>query len=831
MAIAPSPKPAKSVVTPHGIPKVLTQYQRWLCWNYEYKNERWTKTPYSPLLDRRASSTNAATWCTFKEALSGYNRGDYDGIGLVPPSDMSGIDIDKCRNTETGELTPFAETIVAEMDTYTEVSPSGRGLRIFLIGNKPEGDCRDDSRGIEIYNGGGGRYFTVTGNALQVSETINERQSELSELHARLFPSVERHVVPRAPQVPSNLNDRDLIEKAKNAKNGWKFTCLWNGDWKGAGFESQSAADLSLCGALAFWTGGDASRVDSLFRQSGLYREKWERPDYSQKTIDEGISGCKGEFYNPQKPRTAPQAKANGETPSKISATPTEITQSELRPVIEVNGTPPGDVITESRQYIAIRNLNDPRIFWRDGRLERVAFLESGKPTILPLDEETLKAAALKSVCFVSTSNDRGAVEVLPPKFALLQILANSDEFSAFPPLDGTVTAPIFAMDGTLCTKQGYNPATRRYYHSPAPLVIPQMELAEARSLLIDDLLHDFPFADDASRAHAVALTLLPFVKNMIEDFCPLHLIDAPTPGSGKTLLANACALPFLSAPCSANTAPTEETEWRKEIFSLLSTAPSHALFDNVKGVLQSVMFESVITSEESQQRQLGTNTMASFKNVTIWMATSNNAEVGADLLRRSILIRIDTQTEDPSERGGFKHEPLLGWAKQNRGRLVGACLTIIQAWIDAGKPAFSGTTKLPSFEDWVRVMGGILEVAGISGFLENQDDKTNTIDPSRDSWRLFTKAWEQEFGADKVGAKDLFSLAKQYLEDQISAKDDDAMRKRFGRLLTKKRDVTYEDRKIMLAGKDRNGISTYYILNRSTVGLSEPTLTFTGTI
>ena len=70
----------------------------------------------------------------------------------------------------------------------------------------------------------------------------------------------------------------EVIRKALSASNGERFSRLWYGDTSGYG--SHSEADLALCGMLAFWTGGDAARIDTLFRQSGLYREKWDRKDY-----------------------------------------------------------------------------------------------------------------------------------------------------------------------------------------------------------------------------------------------------------------------------------------------------------------------------------------------------------------------------------------------------------------------------------------------------------------------------------------------------------------------------------------------------------------------
>ncbi len=92
------------------------------------------------------------------------------------------------------------------------------------------------------------------------------------------------------------FDDRDLLDKASAASNGASFDALWRGDLSGYG--SASEADLALCNHLAFWTGGDPARIDSLFRQSGLMRDKWDREDYRDRTIAKALEG-RTEFYTP----------------------------------------------------------------------------------------------------------------------------------------------------------------------------------------------------------------------------------------------------------------------------------------------------------------------------------------------------------------------------------------------------------------------------------------------------------------------------------------------------------------------------------------------------
>jgi hypothetical protein len=209
------------------------------------------------------------------------------------------VDLDKCLDPETGEIESWAREVIEELNSYTEISPSGKGVHVLVKATLPAG--RNRKGRFETYDRD--RYFTVTGKHLAgTPQTIEGRQEELRAVIRRVFgeESTNGHAKPVAATelVDNGLSDSEVIQKALAASNGARFFRLWNGDTSGYG--SHSEADLALCGMLAFWTGGDASRIDSLFRQSGLYREKWDRKDYRTRTIAEALSG-KTEFYKAPK--------------------------------------------------------------------------------------------------------------------------------------------------------------------------------------------------------------------------------------------------------------------------------------------------------------------------------------------------------------------------------------------------------------------------------------------------------------------------------------------------------------------------------------------------
>jgi putative DNA primase/helicase len=262
------------------IPCDLRALPQWLVWKLVPAKPKPKKVPYNPRHPERwASTTDATTWGTYDEAVQTCDEHQFAGIGFVFSKDdpFVGIDLDNCRNPETGELTPGAQRTVEKLDSYCEVSPSGTGVHIIVKGTLPKkGRKKGD---VEIYENG--RYFTMTGQHMADTPLeICERQDALNQFHAETFKTAEpgkpHPINGNSPKrtSPPPLDDAALIQKAIHAKNGAKFQALWSGDW--TGYTSPSEADLALCRLLAYWANGHSETMDRLFRQSGLYRPKWD---------------------------------------------------------------------------------------------------------------------------------------------------------------------------------------------------------------------------------------------------------------------------------------------------------------------------------------------------------------------------------------------------------------------------------------------------------------------------------------------------------------------------------------------------------------------------
>jgi len=172
----------KIQVSSEKIPEALQHRDQWVCWRYETHGGKEKKVPLNPESLSNASTNDSTTWSSFRQAKSRLAGENVDGVGFVFTSDdpYVGVDLDDCRDPQTGRLTDQAGQIVEDLDSYTEVSPSREGLHTILQAGLPQGRKHGD--GIEVYDTG--RYFTVTGRLHEGSPTtVKERSLELKQVH------------------------------------------------------------------------------------------------------------------------------------------------------------------------------------------------------------------------------------------------------------------------------------------------------------------------------------------------------------------------------------------------------------------------------------------------------------------------------------------------------------------------------------------------------------------------------------------------------------------------------------------------------------------------
>ena len=284
-------KPLALEVKVDKIPEELKKGKAFIVWSYRWKPNRngkrgrWEKPPFNPVSGRSASPIDPKTWSTFTEAVEACRKKNFDGIGRIIQPPFVGIDLDECTNPTSGKIEPWAQDIINRLDSYSEISPSGKGVKVWVKGTLPKGKRRFGN--VEMYDSG--RYFTLTGHHIEGTPNRAEKRSKgLEEVRQELFSTrkgLRTAGGAESSSVSNNMTDAVIIRQA--LKSDRKFKRLWEG--RITGYKSQSEADLALCSKLAFWLGRDPERIDGIFRKSKLYRKKWEREDYRNSTISKAI--------------------------------------------------------------------------------------------------------------------------------------------------------------------------------------------------------------------------------------------------------------------------------------------------------------------------------------------------------------------------------------------------------------------------------------------------------------------------------------------------------------------------------------------------------------
>ena len=276
----------------------LKKHSSWVCWKSRDKNGKKEKVPIDPQSGRPAATNDPCSWATFLRAVEYCKREkDIDGIGFVLSrrDPYCGIDIDNCRDPQTGALKPYAQDIIDTLQSYTEVSPSGKGVHIIIEAKLLKNTVTSEPK-IEIYSEN--RFFTFTGNVLNGYDKVQKRQTELEEILNKYFrkPSTDDRISPATIErndPADSVDDESVLRRAMDAKNGDRFKRLWSGDLSSHNGD-RSSGDMALCTMLAFWT-KNPDQIDRIFRKSGLMRPKWDErltvagDTYGKTTIKKAI--------------------------------------------------------------------------------------------------------------------------------------------------------------------------------------------------------------------------------------------------------------------------------------------------------------------------------------------------------------------------------------------------------------------------------------------------------------------------------------------------------------------------------------------------------------
>jgi DNA polymerase-1 len=411
-------------------------------------------------------------------------------------------------------------------------------------------------------------------------------------------------------------------------------------------------------------------------------------------------------------------------------------------PVTAPDGRTPVDVGGDQRQ--ASLDLLDALVecsggvlvFQRGAELVRVRRAKDGKGADGPLGANTLSRSELRrellDVTYPYTVSAKGPAPAGIPD-SLIDIVA--DHYDRLPWLTAITRSPLVLADGTVLTESGYHAASGVYLDlTPdvqgiqVPDYPSDTDITEAVSLLCDDLFamdgadgyDGWAFARVADQTSAIAGLITPVIRAVVRKV-PMLLFDGLHRGVGKNGCLDVIHRVAFGAPAPIQTTPKSDEEMDKRITAKLRASADTVCLDEVQddegSRLTSNALGAALTSEIYESRKLGSSEMLSLPQTASWYGLGNNIEIPGDMVRRVYTCRMASDRDDLETRDNFRHD-LDTWVPEHRAELLRAVLVLVRAWYARGCPAAPRAFGFKSFTEWQHVVGGILHLAGIRGFL-----------------------------------------------------------------------------------------------------------------
>jgi hypothetical protein len=498
------------------------------------------------------------------------------------------------------------------------------------------------------------------------------------------------------------------------------------------------------------------------------------------------------------------------------------------RPVVNV-----GDdrlKVTETLEKILRDTFDGTELFRHGETLGHLAIDEDG-PVIENLTDGAFNRLLSRAAETIKVS-DRGIEKHEWPDSNTLKSLVAG--YRGYTRVDGVSSVPVVRPDGSIVTETGYDPQTRLFValsDDIQGLIVPEKptnaDIAEAKRWLLEELLVDernkpihgfsgFPFKADADVAHAVAAYLTPLIRNLVR-LVPLCVIDGLTSRVGKGLFLECLVRVMTGSPPDLTNLPRDdEQELRKLLTSMLLAGRTFVVFDEAH-VINSAVLCQALTAQIWSDRLLGGNKQARLRNVASWYAAGNKVERSGDVANRGYSVRLHTSEPNPQGRANFKHD-LNTWVPEHRAELLRSCLILVRAWFDRGCKKPKGVPAvLGGFEEWRDVVGGILEVAGIKGFLESVEEERLDSNFEEQYQRAHVASLADKFGigvafTSRQGSVFLVNDSNAeapYGQDGLKDNEDPRALGRCWRSMT---DVWYHDLRLVKIGQSHGNVASWMI-------------------
>lgn len=793
----------------------LLPMPRWLLWNWMLKapsregkprdpnrKDSWTKPPLCADPDgsnaRACHTDRDADLRPYAEVASAWASGKFFGVGFAPRAGdgLLFLDLDNCRDKATGVLAPWAQAVVAAAKTYTEVSPSGTGLR--LIGTAEGYAGRDTKTSFvlpeqalgtpggtgEVYQGS--NYVTVTFMTLGPETGARDELAPLGAVaNDILSRSVTRTgvggngagVMEGAPPVlaPADVI-RETLGAIPNEAASW---CYWKERIGMAVYAATGGSDEGF----ALWD--DWSRRAPCYGQGSTCEEEWFRMSASPPTRSDGFGTLFAEAR-------AAEAKAGrrwvggaqwrlwkareagmGALPVGFGAPREEkedhpggdaedggLSGAPAAPTIQVVAGRLAETVDAAEQALLGGGF---AVYLRGDRLvvptsHSVRVRGGGQATATGLREIGLAAMRdlLSRAATWVTWDARGQkLKAIDPPGDIAAALLDRPAPRPFPGISGVTATPGMLDDGMIVGTTGHDAALGVHRTADPFLLLPAgwpagpavKADAEAGLALLGGLLVGFPFVEDVDRSVALAFLLTCLCRSTVP-LAPIFAISATDAGTGKSHLVDLGSALATGRRCPAASAGETAEELDKRLTGLIAAGYPVVSLDNVNGTIRSDILNQAVEREMIRIRPLGRSDIMEVESRAVFTANGNGIRLSGDLVRRTLPCRLDAAVERPETRT-FTFDPVVR-VEAGRGAYVAAGLDALRAHAAAGLPGAAGLQPLGSYEAWSRHVRGTLVWLGYPDPALAMD-RARADDPDLRTLRDMLQGWAKRLGTERA--------------------------------------------------------------------------------
>ena len=730
----------------------------WVVWRNENRDGRTTKVPYSPH-GGPAKANRPSTWGTRSEAETRAHclvNGTGGGIGielgdLGNGTSLGGIDLDTCRR-EDGTFEPWAREIIERFSSYTEVSPSGTGAKIFFLyttADLPEvraamggpqhgrefkrGNGKDHPPAIEVYLGN--RYFAVT------EQRLDWTSDRIVTVDTETLLWVLTDYGPAFSATDENDAPEEKSDRSSKAKGGGRDN-------------SRSAA---------------AYRLGKKLRRSGA-------------TFEEMCEALRTD------PKTAEWYQKKGDERQLKRIWNKVQTAKRGLPIITISG---GELPAIVDQVDGLIVEHDHELFQRGGMIvrpamEKIDIRDGGKTLawrLVQVRQQHLIDRLTRIIDFQKYDKRSKEWYSINCPADVAGAYLERVGYWRLPVITGIVDAPTLRPNGSVIEVPGYDETTGLLYKPSIeykPLLPnPTKENASAALKYLCKLIAGFPFIGDdgevatgkpsASRSVWLSLMLTTCSRHAIVR-APLHGFDAPAAGSGKSLLVDSASMISSGHEAVVMTVGKSEEEFEKRLGAELLAGDPLINLDNVERPLGGELLCQCLTQRRVKVRILGKSEQPTLPCDATFSATGNNLVLTGDVTRRSLVARLDPQVERPEERE-FAENP-IDMIKRNRAKYVRAVLTILRAYIVAGRPE-QERKPLGSYEEWSRLVRDTLIWLGEPDPVTTME-KVRNEDPALRDLSEVLNQWFEVNESREVTVKRLIEIANEKMRVTCPSNPDD---------------------------------------------------------